>query len=326
MRKLVIRPESWPLDGTFAISNFSCTTAEVVVVEIHEDGLVGRGEAERTDAYEPDYPDVAAEIREARSAIEAGTNREELLSIMRSGSARNAIDCALWDLEAKRAGERAWRLAGLAPPAPCQTAYTIGLGTPREMGQAAAKAAHRPILKLKLGGEGDRDRVRAVREAAPNSRLWADANGSWSAELLPRLLPELAALGVELIEQPLPVGADEALAGTIRPIPIVADESCLDRTSLDAVIGRYDIINIKLDKTGGLTEALRLIVAGREAGLGLMLGCNLCTSLAVAPAMLIAGQARFVDLDGPLLLARDRSPGLLFEDSLIHPPEARLWG
>ncbi len=245
---------------------------------------------------------------------------------MAAGSARNAVDCALWDLEAKRQRRRAWKIARHAPPAPVTTVYTISLGSPEQMAKDAAKAAGRPLLKLKLGGEGDLERVRAVRAAAPAARFTVDANEAWTPAMLRDYPGELATLGVELIEQPLPAGDDDALAGVERPIPIAADESCLDRASLAAVTGRYDVINIKLDKTGGLSEALVLAAAGREAGLGLMLGCNLGTSLAMAPAMLLAGGCRFVDLDGPLLLLRDREPGLRFEGSRIHPPTPALWG
>ncbi len=326
MRELVVRPESWPVAGVFTISKFSCTTAEVVVVELREDGVTGRGECERTEAYEKGYPPVVAGIETARAAIEGGAGGEELREIMPPGSARNAVDCALWDLAAKRSGAPAWRLAGVVEPGPCTTVYTISLDAPETMAAAAAKAAGRPILKLKLGGEGDIARVRAVRAAAPDARLVVDANEAWTPAMLRDYPAELAKLGVEMIEQPLPAAADDALDGLDCPLPVAADESCRDLGSLARVAGRYDLINIKLDKTGGLTEALMLAEAARKAGLGLMLGCNLGTSLAMAPAMLIAGQMRLLDLDGPLLLARDRTPGLRFEGSLIHPPQRELWG
>lgn len=326
MRKLSIAPESWPIDGEFIISKGACTTAEIVVVTIAEDGVTGRGECERTDIFEPGYADVAAAIEAARPAIEAGVEREELQGLMPSGSARNAIDCALWDLAAKRAGEPAWKLAGVAAPEPCLTVYTISLGAPEVMARDAARAVGRPILKLKLGGEGDIERVEAVRAAAPGARLTVDANEAWTPDMLPRYLDALALLGVELVEQPLPVAAGHHLDGLARSIPIAADESVRDLESLEAVVGRFDIINIKLDKTGGLTEALALAEAGRAAGLDIMLGCNLGTSLAMAPAMLLTNGATMVDLDGPLLLIEDRAPGLRYEGSLIHPPETALWG
>ena len=326
MRRLAIKPESWPVDGEFIISKGACTTAEVIVVEITEDGITGRGECERTEAYEPGYPDVAAAIEAARPAIEAGIGLEELQNTMPSGSARNALDCALWDLAAKRAGVPAWRLAGVAEPEPCLTVLTISLGAPEVMARHAAEAAHREILKLKLGGEGDIERVKAVRAAVPHMRLTVDANEAWTPAMLPRYLEALAPLCIEFIEQPLAVDDGHHLDGLERIIPIAADESVRDLSSLEAVAGRFDIINIKLDKTGGLTEALALAEAGRAAGLEIMLGCNLGTSLAMAPAMLLTNGACMVDLDGPLLLTEDRTPGLRFEGSLIYPPEPALWG
>ena len=326
MRRLSITPESWPVDGEFIISKGACTTAEIVVVEISEDGVTGRGECERTDRYEPGYANVVAAIEAARPAIEAGVGREELQSSMPSGSARNALDCALWDLEAKRAGVTAWQLAGVPEPEPCLTVLTISLGSPEIMARDAAKAADREVLKLKLGGEGDIERVAAVRAAVPKMRLTVDANEAWTPEMLPRYLDALAPLGIEFVEQPLPIAEGHHLDGLARSIPIAADESVRDLKSLEAVVGRFDIINIKLDKTGGLTEALALAEAGRAAGLDIMLGCNLGTSLAMAPAMLLTNDTRMVDLDGPLLLTKDRVPGLRYEGSLIHPPETALWG
>ncbi len=326
MRSFSVIPESWPVEGEFIISKGSCTSAEVVVVEIAEDGVVGRGECERTDSFEPGYPDVVAALEAMRPAIEAGVGLEELQGLMASGSARNAIDCALWDLAAKRAGVPAWRLAGVAEPEPCLTVLTISLGAPEVMARDAAQAAGREVLKLKLGGEGDIERVAAVRAAVPEMRLTVDANEAWTPQMLPRFLEALAPLCIEFVEQPLPVTAGHHLDGLDSPIPLAADESVRDLSSLEAVAGRYDIINIKLDKTGGLTEALALAEAGRAAGLEIMLGCNLGTSLAMAPAMLLTRATRMVDLDGPLLLTSDRTPGLRYEGSLIHPPEPALWG
>ncbi len=258
--------------------------------------------------------------------VEGGADRRELAAALPAGAARNALDCALWDLEAKRRREPVWRLAGLPEPRPVLTAYTLSLDTPERMAEAARAAAGRPLLKLKLGGEGDLDRVAAVRAAAPDAALIADANEAWTPDQLRRWLPELAALGVELIEQPLPAGQDAALAGIARPVPICADESCHDSASLDALVGRYDYVNLKLDKTGGLTEARRAAAKAQELGFGLMVGCMVATSLAMAPAALLAQLARYADLDGPLLLAKDREPGLRYEGSLLHPPEAALWG
>jgi L-alanine-DL-glutamate epimerase-like enolase superfamily enzyme len=245
---------------------------------------------------------------------------------MPAGAARNAVDCAFWDLEAKQAGHRVWELLGQAAPGPVTTAYTLSLDTAENMARAAAENAWRPLLKLKLAGPEDLARVEAVREAAPETRLIVDANEGWAPGLYAELAPHLAVLGVEMIEQPLPAGHDAALATMQRPVAVAADESCHDTASLAGLAGRYDLVNIKLDKTGGLTEALRLKAAAEAEGYGVMVGCMLATSLAMAPAFLVARDARIVDLDGPLLLERDRPEGLVFEGSLIHPPEPNLWG
>jgi len=245
---------------------------------------------------------------------------------MPPGAARNALDCALMDMEAKTAGRRIWNLLGRPAPQPCITAYTISLGTPDAMAAATAEAAHRPLLKIKLGGDGDRERIAAVRKAAPRCELIVDANEAWTADNLARNLAACADAGVTLVEQPLPAGQDEALAGIERPLKVCADESVHDRASLEGLRGRYDAVNIKLDKTGGLTEALAMADAAQALGFDIMVGCMVATSLAMAPALLLARQARFVDLDGPLLLARDRESGLRYDGSLVHPPEAALWG
>jgi L-alanine-DL-glutamate epimerase-like enolase superfamily enzyme len=245
---------------------------------------------------------------------------------MPPGAARNALDCALIDLEAKTSGQPAWRLLGLAPPQACTTAYTVSLGSPEAMAEAAGRAAQRKLLKIKLGGDGDLQRIAAVRRAAPNAELIVDANEAWTSDDLGANLAACADAGVTLVEQPLPAGHDAALSRIKRPIMVCADESVHDRASLADLRGRYDAVNIKLDKTGGLTEALALADAARAEGLEVMVGCMVGTSLAMAPAMLLTSYARFVDLDGPLLLARDRSDGLRFEDSLVYPPEASLWG
>jgi L-Ala-D/L-Glu epimerase len=244
---------------------------------------------------------------------------------MPAGAARNALDCALWDLEAKRAGRRAHELAGLSAPGPVVTAYTISLGTPDEMAQAA-RAASRPLLKVKLGGAGDPARIKAVRQAAPRADLIVDANEAWPAGELSANLAACAEAGVSLIEQPLPAHDDSALADVTRPIPICADESVHDRASLAGLAGKYDAINIKLDKAGGLTEALALAARAEQLGFALMVGSMVSTSLAVAPALLLARRARVVDLDGPLLLARDRPDGLRYDGSLLYPPAPDLWG
>ena len=325
-RRLSVRAETWPIEGSFTISRGSRTESRVVVAEIADGDHIGRGECLPYARYDETVEGVAALIESVGPAIADGIDRAGLQDHLPPGAARNALDCALWDLEAKRTGTPVWRRAGLAEPGPPVTAYTLSLGTVEAMGAAARANARRPLLKVKLGSEDIVERVRAVRAGAPETRLVVDANEAWTPALLTEALPELARLGVEMVEQPLPAGADDALAGIDRSVAVCADESCHDTASLAGLAGRYDMINIKLDKTGGLTEALRLAAAGRAAGLEIMLGCNLGTSLAMAPAMLLTNGARMVDLDGPLLLTKDRKPGLRFEGSLIHPPETALWG
>ena len=326
MRQLTVRAESWPIAGTFTISRGSKTAADVVLVEIRDGAHVGRGECVPYPRYGETIAGAIASIESLRPEIERGLDRPALQSALKAGAARNAVDCALWDLEAKIAGCPAWRLAGLAPPQPATTAYTLSLDTVENMAAAARANAERPLLKLKLSGPGDLDRVRAVHENAPRARLIVDANEAWTPEIYTTLAPQLALLGVELIEQPLPAGADGPLAGLARPVPVCADESCHDAASLAHIAGKYDAVNIKLDKTGGLTEALRLAAAAKAAGLGIMVGCMVATSLAMAPALLLAADARWVDLDGPLLLARDRDHGLVYHGSRVQPPAPTLWG
>ena len=267
-----------------------------------------------------------AALEAMQEAVSGGLDRQALQAAMPAGAARNALDCALLDLEAKSCGQRVWTVLGRPAPRPCTTAFTISLGTPEAMATATAKAAHRPLLKIKLGGDGDGERISAVRKAAPESELIVDANEAWTPDNLERNLLACAAAGVTLVEQPLPAGQDEALARIKRPIAVCADESVHDRASLAGLRARYDAVNIKLDKTGGLTEALAMADAAQALGFEIMIGCMVATSLAMAPAMLLAQQARFVDLDGPLLLARDRDDGLRYDGSLIYPPEAALWG
>ncbi len=253
-------------------------------------------------------------------------DRAALYDLLPAGAARNAVDCALWDLEAKQAGQRVWDMAGLAPPGPEITAYTLSLETPEVMQAQAAKNAHRPLLKIKLGTPDDMPRLEAVREGAPAARIIVDANEGWSAEVYTDLAPHLVRLGVDLVEQPLPAGEDDALIGMARPVPVCADESCHDRASLAGLKGKYDVVNIKLDKTGGLTEALALQEAALAQGYGVMVGCMVGSSLAMAPAVLVAQGAAVVDLDGPLLLAEDRDNALVFDENGVHPPDAALWG
>lgn len=324
MRELRLAIESFPIRGAFSISRGSKIEARVVTVELREADARGRGECVPYARYGETAEGVRDTIESLRSDLEAGLDRPDLQSRLPRGAARNALDCALWDLEAKRTGCRVWQLAGLDEPAALTTAYTISLGSPAAMA-AAAGTSDRPLLKLKLGGDADLDRVRAVRVAAPRSRLIVDANEAWSLDTLMSLAPELAALGVELIEQPLSAADDRQLQGIQPPIPLCADESCHDRASL-AALGAYAFINVKLDKTGGLTAALDLIAAARQTGYGIMVGCMVATSLSMAPATLLASQAAYVDLDGPLLLERDRDPALHYEGSLVPPVRPDLWG
>jgi L-alanine-DL-glutamate epimerase-like enolase superfamily enzyme len=325
-RQLAARIERWPIAGAFTISRGAKTEAVTVVAEISQDGDVGRGECVPYPRYGETPEATLAALEAMQEPLGRGLDREALQAAMPAGAARNALDCALVDLEAKRGGRRAWTLLGRPAPRPCTTAYTISLGTPDAMAAATARAAHRPLLKIKLGGDGDAERIAAVRKAAPESELIVDANEAWSPANLVQNLAACAAVGVTLIEQPLPAGNDEALAGLKRPVAVCADESVHDRASLEGLRDRYDAVNIKLDKTGGLTEALAMADAAHALGFEIMIGCMVATSLAMAPAMLLAQAARFVDLDGPLLLARDREGGLRYEGSLIHPPEAAFWG
>jgi len=323
---LGVRVERWPLAEAFVISRGSKSEAEVVVAHIAEGPIQGRGEAGPYARYGETVDGVLGQIEGARLRIEAGGDRAALQTLLPPGAARNALDCAFWDLEAKRAGVRAWALAGRARLDPVKTCFTISLGDPGEMAEAARANARRPMLKLKIGGPDDLEGVAAVRAAAPRARLIVDANEALSFEDLTRLAPEFARLDVKLLEQPLPAGEDAALAGYASPVPLCADESLHTRAELAACAGRYGLINIKLDKTGGLTEALALAAEARAGGFGLMIGCMVATSLAMAPAMILAQGAAFVDLDGPLLLTRDREPGLAIAGSLIEPPAPAVWG
>ena len=310
------------LAQVFTISRGSRTEAKVLTAHVTRDGITGRGECVPYARYDETLESVEAQIR----GLPADVTRAALQGLLPAGAARNAVDCALWDLEAKQAGKRVWELAGLPEPGPEITAYTLSLDTPEAMLAQAAKNAHRPLLKIKLGTPDDMPRLEAVRKGAPKARIIIDANEGWSAEVYADLAPHLVRLGVELVEQPLPAGEDDALIGMDRPVPVCADESCHDRASLPGLKGKYDVVNIKLDKTGGLTEALLLRDAARAAGYDVMVGCMVGSSLAMAPATLVAQGARVVDLDGPLLLAEDRDQPLVFDDSGVHPPVPALWG
>ncbi len=325
-RRLTVREESWPLASAFVIARGAKTEARVLVAEISVDGVTGRGEAVPYARYAQTMESELAGIEAVRGAIERGASRAELQTLAPAGAARNALDCALWDLEAKRSGVPAWAAAGRARLDPVKTCFTLSLDTPAAMAEAARAAARRPLLKLKIGGPDDLDRVIAVREAAPKARLVVDANEGLSFDDFRRLAPDLARLDVKLIEQPLKEDEDEALEGYDSPVLLCADESLHTRGELAACARRYGAINIKLDKAGGLTEALALVAEARALDLQIMAGCMVATSLAMAPAVIIAQGAEVVDLDGPLLLAKDREPGLEFVGSVILPPKAELWG
>ncbi|SLN36922.1 L-Ala-D/L-Glu epimerase [Pseudoruegeria aquimaris] len=319
---ITVTPDTFKLAEAFTISRGSRTEAKVLTVSITRDGQTGRGECVPYARYGETLESVTEEIL----ALPEDITRAALQDALPAGAARNAVDCALWDLEAKQAGKRAWELAGLPTPGPEITAYTLSLDTPEKMRASAAKHAFRPLLKIKLGTPDDMPRLEAVRAGAPDARIIVDANEGWSAEVYADLAPHLVRLGVALVEQPLPAGEDEALIGMERPVPVCADESCHDRASLPALKGKYDVINIKIDKTGGLTEALALRDAAVAEGYRIMVGCMVGSSLAMAPATLVAQGAMITDLDGPLLLAEDRPHALQFDSAGVHPPVAALWG
>lgn len=314
--------DTFRLAQVFTISRGSRTEARVITVSITRDGVTGRGECVPYARYGETLESVAAQI----ATLPAAIDREALQSALPAGAARNAVDCALWDLQAKTAGKRVWDMLGLPAPQPVPTAYTLSLDTPDAMRAAARTHAHRPILKIKLGTPDDMPRLEAVRQGAPRAKILIDANEGWTADIYADLAPRLLGLGVALVEQPLPAGADDMLAEIARPLPVCADESCHDRASLAGLRGKYDVVNIKLDKTGGLTEALSLNAAARAQGFGVMVGCMVGSSLAIAPATLLAQGAAHVDLDAPLLLAEDR-PHPMFYDTLgVHAPSRDLWG
>jgi L-Ala-D/L-Glu epimerase len=325
-QRLSVSRRAWPLAQAFAISRGSRTTAEVVVAEVSDGEFRGRGECVPYPRYGESVDSVVQTLEAMKGAVFSGLDRHELQRAMPPGAARNALDCAFWDLDGKRDDRRVADMAGLGQLRPLVTAYTLSLDTPERMGEAAAANRDRPLLKLKVTGDGDIERVRAVRHNAPQSRLIVDANEGWSERHLTEIMPILAEFGVELIEQPLPAGADEALARVPHPIPVCADEACHTREDLDRLAGKYDAVNVKLDKTGGLTEALALAEAAAAQGFKIMVGCMIGSSLAMAPALLVAQRAAFVDLDGPLLLASDRSPGLRYDGSTVYPPDPALWG
>lgn len=324
--KLHAQIERWPVAGAFTISRGAKTHVDVVVAELIDGDHVGRGEGTAIYYHGESAESVLAQVLAEAQAIEDGLTREQLLIRMPRGAARNAIDCALWDLEAKKTGVPAWKLAALPQPQSAVTAFTISLGEPEKMEADARAAAHLPLLKLKLAGEGDEARVAAVRRGAPGARLIVDANEAWTGRDIAAEAAILAAYGVELIEQPVKAGHDALLDGIVSPIPFAADESCQDRVDLTRCAGRYQAINIKLDKAGGLTEALALAAEAKMMGLEIMVGCMLATSLGIAPAFLVAQQARWIDLDGALLLAEDRPSAMRAEHGLLEPAAPELWG
>jgi len=323
--KLGIALERWPIAGRFVIARGAKTEAVVVVVTLAEGDHAGRGEAVPYARYGETPETVLRALESVRPAIEAGADRRVLAGLLPAGAARNALDCALWDLEARQSGMPVWQRAGLGPPADVVTAFTLSLDAPDAMADAARRGG-RPLYKLKLGGPDDVARLAAVRAAAPDARLIVDANEGWTPAILPAMAEACARCGVDLIEQPLPAGDDAVLAGFDSPVALCADESVHTTADLPRLAGRYRAINVKLDKAGGLSEAIALVQAARAMGFEIMIGCMVSTSLAMAPALLLAGQARYVDLDGPLLLAQDRTPGLVYRGSTILAANCSIWG
>lgn len=314
--------QAWPLARPFVISRGAKAEANVVLVRVSDGPCTGRGEAVPYSRYGETVEGALAALH----AIKGPIDRAQLADVLPAGAARNALDCALWDLAAKQAQRPAWQLAGLSEPQPVRTAFTLSLGTPAEMAGAAKDVPHFGLLKLKLGGAGDPERIAAVRQARPDAVLIADANEAWTPEMLAPFLQAAARAGIALIEQPLPAGADDALAHVAHAVPVCADESVHTRADLEGLKPRYEAVNIKLDKAGGLTEALAMHRAARADGFQVMVGSMVGTSLAAAPAVLLAQTADWVDLDGPLLLARDRRPGLRIDNGWISPPQPDLWG
>ena len=320
--------ETWPLREAFTISRGSRTETHVIVCELEQDGVRGWGEGQPNTRYNETQESAILEIENIRHGVESGdVDRLALQSEMSAGAARNALDCAFWDLEAKLGNKRVWDLAGLEKPRPITTAFTISAASPEEMAKSAERNAHRPIIKMKLMGDGDLARVSAVREVLPETELIVDANEGWREDLVERFAEELRGFGVKLVEQPLPASADACLANLAHPVPFCADESCRTRADLEDLTDRYDVVNIKLDKTGGLTEALKLRQAALDAGMDVMVGCMIATSLSMAPGVLVAQNAIVVDLDGPLLLENDREYGLQYDSAgCVYPSKPELWG
>lgn len=323
--KLGISTDRWELRRAFVTSQEAVTHIETITVSLEREGFRGWGEALGVDYRGETAASMRVQLESVRAEIERGADRSTLPSLLPAGGARNAVDCALWDLEAKSRGRTIWQLLGREPRA-LTTAYTIGLGAPDAMAREARSRREHPLLKLKLDARQPLARLEAVRAARPDARLIVDANGAWSAELLDALDPALAALRVELVEQPLPAGADAALAGRTGRVPLCADESCQTRAELAEVAERYAVVNVKLDKTGGLSEALELVEECRRRGLTLMVGNMLGSSLAMAPAFVVGQSCAFVDLDGPLFQTRDRDHPMRYEGGVVRAPSPELWG
>ena len=333
-RKLNVHSENWS-EEPFAISRGIDDNFDVVVVELEQNGFKAWGEATPTEHYNESISQTESLIEDFRNRIEKGISRTELQQEMPKGAARNAVDCALWDLEAKHAGKRVWELPEISQhlgaetgsvPGNVTTVYSLGVDTPEIMGDIALKNANRPILKIKLTGDGDLERLIEIRKNAPESRLVIDANEAWTPEHYQRYVPEFKKIGVEMIEQPFPADNDSVLKTLDHPIPVCADESCHDTADLEHLVGLYEFVNIKLDKTGGLTEALRLQAEAEDKGFRTMIGCMSATSLGIAPAFLIAQRAKIIDLDAPLYLYDDRPFPLKYDGSIVFPPSAELWG
>jgi L-Ala-D/L-Glu epimerase len=324
--RVIARRVDWDYKYVFRIAYRSRTQVSTVAVQLDDGVVTGRGEASGVSYRGETVDTLLDQVSTITDDLRHGLSRADLQKRLPAGGARSALDCALWDMEAKRAGRRAWELAGIRVAEPPITAFTLSLDAPEAMGKAAAAASQFPMLKIKLAGEGDLERVVCVREARPDARLIVDANQGWSERHLFEFIPQLAELGVELIEQPLPAGKDDVLARVQSPIPLCADESCQSTESLATLVGKYQFINIKLDKTGGLTEALRLAQSARESGFGLMVGCMAGSSLAMAPAAIVGQLCQFVDLDGPLHLKSDVAHPIRYERGRVFLPAAQLWG
>lgn len=323
--KLSVHKEVWPLAKKFVITGYEYTSIEVVVVELSDSQHVGRGEAIGVDYLGETADTLLIDIAVLARQIEDGVDRQSLLTLAPAGGARNAIDCALWDLECKQSGRRAWDIAKVGAHS-VQTVYTLGIDSPDQMAADASRATDHTLLKVKLSSERPVERLRAIREVRPDARIVVDANQGWTMSILEKILPDLQSIGVEMIEQPLPRGGDDDLVSFRSPIDLCADESCLTLEELDHAVDRYQMINIKLDKAGGLTEAIAIARAARERKMGLMVGNMLGTSLAMAPAFVVAQCCDLVDLDGPLLLANDRRQGMTYENGYVAAPDPTLWG